>query len=131
MSIQDIEAHAKKYSQTYKKGYGNWKDEFDKMAMKTVVKLHLNSGFAPISTEMQKAIISDQAVINNEETMDVDHVDNTIEVEDDFTREQKRIATFIDGATTIEQLDQLDNVELSQENYDALKSKKAELLKAK
>jgi len=81
MSIQDIEAHAKKYSQTYKKGFGNWKDEFDKMAMKTVVKLHLNSGFAPISTEMQKAIISDQAVINNEETMDVDHVDNSHEVE--------------------------------------------------
>ena len=131
MSIEDIEKHAKKYSQTYKKGYGNWKDEFDKMAMKTVVKLHLNSGFAPISTEMQKAIISDQAVINNEETMDVDHIDNTITIEDDFTREQKRITKFINESTTIEQLDGLDGVELSQENYDLLKEKKNEILKLK
>jgi hypothetical protein len=63
--------------------------------------------------------------------MDVDHIDNTITVEDDFTREQRRIKNFIDEATTIEQLDGLDGVELSQENYDLLKEKKNQILTPK
>lgn len=128
-SVEEIEKHAKKYSQTYKKGFGNWKDEFPKMAMKTVVKLHLNSGFAPISIDMQKAIISDQSVIRNEETLDVDYTDNTNEKETDFDREQKRISEFVKDATTFESLEQFDSIELSKENFDLIKEKKSELLK--
>jgi len=82
MSISDIEKHAKKYSKTYAKGYGNWKDDFEKMALKTVSKLHLNSGEAPLSVEMQTAIEKDQSVIDingnkqyvdNENTIDIEH----------------------------------------------------------
>ena len=32
MSKAEVEAHAKKYSQTYKQGFGVWKDNFDAMA---------------------------------------------------------------------------------------------------
>lgn len=60
MTKSELEAHAKKYSQTYKKGYGVWKDNFDAMAKKTVIKLLLNR-YAPLSVDMQKAIELDQS----------------------------------------------------------------------
>lgn len=62
MSREDMENHAKKYSQTYRKGYGLWadKDMFNSMAIKTVIKLLL-SKFAPLSVEMKEAINVDQA----------------------------------------------------------------------
>lgn len=59
MTIAELEAHAKKYSETYKRGYGVWKDNFDAMAQKTVIKLNL-SKCAPLSVDMQKAIELDQ-----------------------------------------------------------------------
>lgn len=63
MTKPELEEHAKKYSQTYKKGYGVWKDNFDAMARKTVIKLLL-SRYAPLSVDMQKAIELDQADAN-------------------------------------------------------------------
>ena len=60
MTKVELDAHAKRYSQTYKKGYGVWKDNFDAMAQKTVIKLILNK-YAPLSVDMQKAIELDQS----------------------------------------------------------------------
>lgn len=81
MSKEDLEKHASRYSQTYKRGFGNWKDDFDKMGLKTVIKLLLNSGKAPLSIEMENAIKADQSVIDNYEngTIDISYVDNTPE----------------------------------------------------
>lgn len=64
MTIDELKAHAKKYSQTYRKGFGIWVDDFDSMAQKTVLKLLL-SKYAPLSTEMRKAIEEDQKVGDN------------------------------------------------------------------
>lgn len=61
MSVKELNTHAKKYSQTFKKGFGVWNDNFDAMAIKTVVKLLLNK-YAPLSIDMQKAIEIDQKV---------------------------------------------------------------------
>lgn len=69
MTMAELETHAKKYSQTYKKGYGVWKDNFDAMAKKTVLKLIL-SRYAPLSVDMQKAIEVDQSDANG------DYIDN-------------------------------------------------------
>jgi len=44
------------------------------MATKTVLKLLL-SKFAPLSVEMQTAVITDQGIIKNEE-MEVEYIDN-------------------------------------------------------
>lgn len=84
MSSEEITKHGKKYSQTFKKGFGLWNDNFDKMALKTVTKLHLNSGEAPLTIEMQNAIEKDQAVISVDEnnTEDVTYIDNTNVVEE-------------------------------------------------
>ncbi len=76
MDISELQAHGKKYSQTFKSNFGLWKDNFDAMAQKTVIKLLL-SKFAPLSVEMQKAIIADQSKVNNADTMDVEYIDNT------------------------------------------------------
>jgi recombination protein RecT len=100
MSAEDLRQHGLKFSQTYKKGYGLWKDEFDAMAQKTVLKILL-SKFAPLSVEMQSATIVDQSVINNPDTLDVSYADN-IEVE--VEPMENRIEQMILNAETLEEL---------------------------
>ena len=97
MTKEEAENHGKKYSQNYKKyGTGLWKDEFDAMALKTVIKLNLSKN-APLSIEMQQAVLSDQGVIksddflNNPETLDVDHVDNTDKTKIEKIQDQKQL----------------------------------------
>lgn len=81
MTIEEVQAHAKKYSQSFKSGYGVWKDSFDVMARKTVLKLLL-SKYAPKSIDIQRALNFDQAVVktdlveNNIEEAETIYVDN-------------------------------------------------------
>ena len=66
MSIEELTAHSQKYSQTAKKGFGVWKDNFDAMSQKTVIKLLLSKQ-APLSidTPLATAVQADQAVIHD------------------------------------------------------------------
>jgi recombination protein RecT len=75
MSNEEIDAHAKRFSQTYRKGFGLWadKDMRPKMAEKTVLKLLL-SKWGVLSVEMEQAIRSDSAVLG--EGNSVRYVDN-------------------------------------------------------
>lgn len=66
-SVAELEQHGLKYSKTFQRGRGVWKDNFEAMAKKTVVKLMLNKGDAPMSVEMQQAIKYDQSIILDEE----------------------------------------------------------------
>lgn len=75
MSVKKLNEHGIRYSQTFKKGKGRWVDDFDAMALKTVIKLNL-SKYAPLSVDMQKAITFDQAVVKDVDTQDVTYVDN-------------------------------------------------------
>ena len=76
MTKAEIERHANNYSAQFKKSQsGLWKDKFDEMATKTVIKLLL-SKFAPLSVEMQKAVIADQGVLQDENFDEVDYPDN-------------------------------------------------------
>ena len=75
MSTEELKQHGLKFSQTYKKGFGLWKEDFESMAMKTVLKLLL-SKFAPLSVEMQTATIVDQSIVRDSETLDVSYLDN-------------------------------------------------------
>ena len=110
MTTEEIEKHAKRYSKTYAKGKGRWIEDYEKMAKKTVSKLHLNNGEAPLSIEMQRAFISDQSVIKNFDTMEVEYVDNQKEIvtplEIDEAKAIQNCETFINQAKSIEQLDQ-------------------------
>lgn len=78
MTVDELNDHGLRFSQTFKKGFGLWKDDFDGMARKTVIKLNLSKN-APLSVEMQKAVVADQSVVNDAETEDVEYVDNDTE----------------------------------------------------
>jgi len=101
MSISDLEKHGKKYSQTFKKGYGLWKDDFESMCMKTVTKMNLSKN-APLSVDMQRAVIVDQAVINDSDTTDVTYVDNEDPAITD--KEGERVIMMIKAAATLDEL---------------------------
>lgn len=62
MTVGELERHAKKYSQSYKSGGGIWKENFEAMANKTVIKLLLNR-YAPLTVEsdLARAIELDQS----------------------------------------------------------------------
>lgn len=82
MTVAEMKAHALRFSQTYKKGYGLWadKDSFDSMAKKTVLKL-LISKYAPLSVEMRDAIKVDQAVLRGEDKADYVDADEQVQPE--------------------------------------------------
>jgi recombination protein RecT len=101
MTVEELKRHGGRFSQTFKKGYGLWKDDFESMAQKTVLKLLL-SKFAPLSVDMQRAVITDQALVNDAETEDVTYVDNDTPVID---KEQERVALMIQDAKSEADLD--------------------------
>ena len=84
-SKKKMEAHALKFSQGYasdkRKGtsYTFWTKDFDGMAYKTMLR-QLISKWGVMSIEMQNAIDSDMAVINEDGTKD--YVDNELDVID-------------------------------------------------
>ena len=98
MTLDEVKAHAKRYSQTYSsskdwvKASSKWTTDFDAMAKKTVLKLLLNR-YAPLSVEMRSAVTADQAVINAD-GMPVDYVDN--EQPDDQTPTQEQIEASVE-----------------------------------
>lgn len=67
MSVEEMQAHALRYSQTYRSKYDNvkqsskWTTDFNDMAKKTVIKLNLSKN-APLSVEMQDAMRADMSV---------------------------------------------------------------------
>jgi len=97
-----MEAHAKKYSQSYRKdlakgwSYSFWTKNFDGMAYKTMLR-QLISKWGIMSVEFQKAIDSDMAVIKENGTQEyVDNVEyinadyNTVEnAEQNINQEQQ------------------------------------------
>lgn len=73
--VDKIDKHGKRFSQTYKKGFGLWKDDFNSMASKTVLKALL-SKWGILSTEMQSAVKFDQSVVKSVENQDVEYMDS-------------------------------------------------------
>jgi len=83
MSKSKMTEHALRYSQTFKsktqwvKESSKWTTDFDAMALKTVTKLNLSKN-GPLSVEMQKAMITDQGVIKDSDTLEVSYEDNKL-----------------------------------------------------
>lgn len=110
MSREQIDKHAKRYSQSYRKNSGVWADNYEQMALKTVTKLLL-SRQAPLSIEMQKAVLSDQSVIENVTEGHFDYLDNQTGVLDlSMPVDDELMKKIIDNITTgeIEKADVLN-----------------------
>jgi len=73
-STSEVTAHGKRFSKTFDKKDSVWQSDFDGMAKKTVLKNTI-SKWGILSIEMQQAILSDQSVIENPDSEEVDYVD--------------------------------------------------------
>jgi recombination protein RecT len=102
MSMKELDGHGKRFSQTFKKNFGLWKDDFDSMAKKTVLKLLL-SKYAPLSIDMQTAVKTDQASFNDAENIDdINYTDNEVkEIDPDL----ERMNLLVKDAKTQEDID--------------------------
>nr|DAV03012.1 MAG TPA: RecT protein [Caudoviricetes sp.] len=123
MSHDDIVKHAQRYSQTFKKGFGVWHDNFEAMALKTVMKLLLSKQ-APLSVEMQQAVLADQAVVKDVENQEFNYGDNVqnaefVTVVDDETFNNCK-QSIINGETTLQDLCDSGAYEFSQEQIAEL-----------
>ena len=85
MTIEEIKAHAQKFSQTFRRGAGIWKDHFEEMAKKTVLK-RLITKWAPKSIEMQRMAMFDQSVVNG----DINDIDNAQAIYTDNQKDEHR-----------------------------------------
>ena len=85
MTIEEIKAHAQKFSQTFRRGAGIWKDHFEEMAKKTVLK-RLITKWAPKSIEMQRMAMFDQSVVNG----DINDIDNAQAIYSDNQKDEHR-----------------------------------------
>lgn len=62
-TVDEVKEHAKTYSKTYRSGRGIWFDNFDGMALKTVLK-HLIVKYCPKTKALQQAIKDDQITVD-------------------------------------------------------------------
>lgn len=124
MTSDELKKHGTRFSQTFAKGFGLWKDDFDSMSIKTVIKLLL-SKFAPLSIEMQKAVITDQGLINDAEATDVTYIDNEVT---EIDKEAERIVLLIQDAETLEDLD-IISTHVQQDQQELYDEKRKELTK--
>jgi recombination protein RecT len=80
--IEKVKKHANRFSKTYSKEDSVWKTDFEKMARKTVLK-NMLSDWGILSIEMQKALVVDQAVLNDDEGRSLMYPDNEKEEKDE------------------------------------------------
>lgn len=132
MTSDELKQHATKYSQAFRAnrdGMNLWRDDFDVMARKTVIKL-LISKYGPMTTEMTKIQVADQAEIDGDK---VRYLDNQPTDADEVAHEKEkaRIKKYISTTTSVEEFNhKLEMLEDLVDEYglrDDLEAKRKEL----
>jgi recombination protein RecT len=111
--IEKVVAHGKRFSKSF--NTGPWKDDFDKMAKKTVLKNTLST-WGMLSVEMQTAMVVDQAIIKNDTGSDVEYIYVT---GTDIDKEVERAQLMLADCTTIDEVNTLRG-QLSKEIIDQI-----------
>lgn len=108
MTKEQLKKHGVKFSKSFKYGGGLWKDDFDAMAKKTVIKLLL-SKYAPMTVDMQTATLSDQAIIRDD---GYEYADNTpVDIDEiNISKENERVLKHIAESKTVAQLEEVAGV---------------------
>lgn len=115
MSAEEMESHAKRYSQSYRSNNeyvrrnSPWTLNFLTMALKTVIKLNISKN-APLSVELQDAIIADQSVMKESVTK-YEYTDNSDEMLLAAQHAQEVADRFMDADFSVD-----DENEKTQEN---------------
>ena len=107
-SRKKVDVHAKKYSQSYKKGFGVWadgEDGFTAMAKKTVLKLML-SQWGIMTIEMQTAQVADQGILDGN-GHPIEFPDNRPPTQEEKDEEAvtNRLLEFIEAANSLDELE--------------------------
>lgn len=137
-SVSEIEKHAERYSQSYRKYKKTrnlddaiWASQFEKMAEKTVLKA-LISRYGIMSTDMQTAVKSDQSKIN----IDLDTGEENIEYIDNpdvttteslSTKEQRKILDKYGSEKVSQTLKKLEFKSLNELSKDDLENFEKEI----
>lgn len=106
MTTDELKKHATKYSQAFRansSAMNMWRDDFDAMAKKTVIKL-LISKYGPMTTDMQKVQVADQAEIDGDKMRYLDN-QPTDANEVANGKEKSRIEKYIAGADSLKALE--------------------------
>jgi len=109
-----IVAHASRYSQTFKNGYGVWKDNFDEMAQKTILK-GLLSKYATMSIELLDAVERDQTVVSDDDVSYPDAIEVQVDESSDSTP-----SNDMDEALGLKEDEETEAGVNPPENYDGL-----------
>lgn len=127
MTVKELKAHGNQYSQSAKKGYGLWTDDFDAMASKTVIKLLL-SKYAPLTTQMQTAQLADQAIVKED---GFEYPDNEKMLPEEVAgeKEREKIRKWIEQSKTIGELELCEEFITDETTRELYKTKNAELEK--
>lgn len=130
MTREQVDVHAYRFSQAYKRKYGPWMDDFDAMAQKTVLK-KLLSKYAPLSVDLNTAILADQAVVIDHEAGEVQYIDNGDDKQEAITVEEIQELFEKYGASLSEELVDRALAIIKNNDVKAFPKLKATLLKMK
>ena len=92
MSKEDIDAHARRYSQSYNSSSSPWKSNFEEMAKKTVIKKC--SQYAPLRSDILRAVSADET-IKSSISVDMSEV-----APDEVAGEYEEMDSVPEGSTT-------------------------------
>lgn len=102
MTKEELEAHGKKYSKSYNNSKSVWKENFDKMAMKTTIKQLCQ--MLDQTPELQDAMRMDQIIMNQDLSRKNEYLDNPEETAENKNRTIEAEAVEIAAATGTEEI---------------------------
>ena len=100
MSLDEVKAHATKYSKAYgydvknKKSASPWSSNFDAMALKTVIKMLISKwGIMSIESELERAVTLDSSVVKEDGTPS--YIDGTGDIVSDVKASDDKRAAIL------------------------------------
>ena len=118
MTYEQMMAHAKRYSESFKHNQGAWVTNFIEMGCKTIGKLTLKKYMPFLTDEIGRALQTDQAVIVGEnEFVYIDNENDDDVVNEVITKENKETKKTTKKTTTKQDEDQnTDNEVVTEQN---------------